>query len=304
MEIKKRILVTGSNGLLGQKLVKNLKSNQNDFELIACSRGENRISDQEGYQYHSLDLLNDKEISLCFDLFKPDVVIHTAAMTNVDACEADKENCWALNVECVKTLIQETEKCNSHFIHLSTDFVFDGEDGPYKEDDEPNPLSYYGESKLAAEKLVENCKSPWAIVRTIIIYGIVEDMSRSNIVLWAKSALEKKQKLNIVNDQYRAPVLAEDLAEGCVEIARRSAQGIYHLAGKDIMSIVDLVKRVAKYYKLDESYIQEISSASLNQAAKRPPRTGFILDKAIRDLDYQPHSFEEGIAILETQINP
>ena len=128
-------------------------------------------------------------------------------------------------------------------------------------------------------------------------------MSRSNIVLWAKSALEKRQKLTIVNDQFRSPTLAEDLAKGCILIAEKEAEGIYHLSGKDTMSIVELVRRVAKYYNLDQSFIEEISSASLNQAAKRPPRTGFVIDKAVAELGYNPVSFEQGIRFLETQLN-
>lgn len=298
----KKILITGSNGLLGQKLVKKLKSNQEGFELIATSRGENRISDKEGYTFHSLDITNQEEVNSVFNKFEPDSVIHTAAMTNVDACESEQELCRKLNVEAVKYLVEAAEKHQSHFIHLSTDFIFDGKNGPYKEEDEPNPLSFYGQSKLDSEDIVKSSKTDWSIARTIIIYGIVEDMSRSNIVLWAKSALEKKQTLTIVNDQFRSPVLAEDLADGCIEIAKRKAIGVYNLGGKDLMSIVDLVRRVADYYNLDKSYIQEISSDSLNQAAKRPGRTGFVIDKAINDLDYNPHSFEEGIAILEKQL--
>ncbi|KAA3644451.1 MAG: SDR family NAD(P)-dependent oxidoreductase [Bacteroidetes bacterium] len=302
MGVKKKLLVTGSNGLLGQKLVHLLKGEASAFNLIATSKGANRISDTKGYIYESLDITNEKEVKRVIGKHKPDVIIHTAAMTNVDECESKKELCRTLNVEAVKYLVSAAEDCEAHFIHLSTDFVFDGEDGPYKEDDIPNPLSYYGQSKLDAEKIVEKSKTSWAIVRTIIIYGIVEDMSRSNIVLWAKSALEKKQVLNIVNDQFRSPVLAEDLAMGCILIAEKNAEGIFHISGKDVMSIVELVKRVATYYNLDDSYIHEISSKSLNQAAKRPPRTGFILDKARTILGYEPHSFEEGIAILEAQL--
>lgn len=297
----KNILVTGSNGLLGQKLVHKLRTNKN-YKLLATSKGENRIKTQEGYHYQSLDILNQDEINQVFKSFKPDIVIHTAAMTNVDACELDKNACWKLNVDAVGYLIQAAENYNSHFIHLSTDFIFDGEDGPYQEGDKPNPLSYYGKSKLAAEELLRNSSIKWAIARTIIVYGIVDDMSRSNIVLWAKSALEQKQTLTIVNDQFRAPTLAEDLADGCILIADQEAEGVYHLSGKDNMSIVELVRRVAKYYQLDPSYIQEISSESLNQAAKRPPKTGFVLTKAIQELGYKPHSFEEGISILEKQL--
>lgn len=300
MELK-RILVTGSNGLLGQKLVHKLRQRE-DIQLIATSRGENRVKVTEGYIYESLDISNQEEVDSVVSKYKPNAIINTAAMTNVDACEEKKEECWDLNVNAVKYLVEASEKWNVHFIHLSTDFVFDGEDGPYREEDTPNPLSYYGKSKLEAEKIVQNSNTKWSIARTIIVYGIVDDMSRSNIVLWAKGALEKGQTLTIVNDQFRSPTLAEDLADGCILIAEKEANGIFHLSGKDFMSIVELVRRVAEYYKLDASYIQEISSSALNQAAKRPPKTGFVLDKAINQLGYNPHSFEDGIAILEKQL--
>ena len=296
-----KILITGSNGLLGQKLVK-LLANKEGIELLATSKGNNRISNQSGYIYKSLDITNQLEVEAIFDEFKPDTVINTAAMTNVDACESDKELCWDLNVNAVKYMIAASKKHNTHLIHLSTDFVFDGEAGPYKETDEPSPLSYYGKSKYEAEKLLQASNIKWAIARTIIVYGVAENMSRSNIVLWAKEALEKGNPLTIVDDQFRSPTLAEDLAMGCWLIAEKKATGIYHLSGKDVMSIIDLVYAVADFYGLDKSIISPIKSSSLNQVAKRPPKTGFILDKAYNDLGYSPCSFEEGLAILDKQL--
>lgn len=296
-----KILVTGSNGLLGQKLIK-LLGNKPDIELLATSKGANRVSNKEGYQYQSLDITNQQEINTVFDVFKPDAVINTAAMTNVDSCEDDKELCWDLNVNAVKYLIEASKRHNTHLIHLSTDFVFDGEVGPYKETDEPNPLSYYGESKYEAEKLLQASNIKWAIARTIIVYGVAENMSRSNIVLWAKDALAKGSPLTIVNDQFRSPTLAEDLAMGCWLIVEKQAEGIYHLSGKDNLSVLDLVYTVADFYGYDKSNITPILSASLNQTAKRPPKTGFILDKAISDLDYSPCSFKEGLAIITEQM--
>jgi dTDP-4-dehydrorhamnose reductase len=295
-----KILVTGSNGLLGQKLIQ-LLSKKDSVELLATSKGENRFKNKEGYQYQSLDITNRTEVLDVVDSFKPDAIINTAAMTNVDACESDKTLCWDLNVNAVKYFIEASEKVNSHLIHLSTDFVFDGEDGPYKEEDKPNPLSYYGESKYEAEKLLAASNIKWSIARTIIVYGIVDDMSRSNIVLWAKEALEKGNPLTIVDDQFRSPTLAEDLAMGCYLIAQKEAEGIFHLSGKDVMSIIDLVYKVADFYGLDKSIITPIKTASLNQAAKRPPKTGFVLDKSINDLGYNPVSFEEGLAELTKQ---
>ncbi|MFN4235405.1 MAG: SDR family oxidoreductase [Bacteroidia bacterium] len=304
----KKILVTGSNGLLGQKLVYKLKDRQ-DIHLIATSKGENRILIKENYIYQPLDITNQQEVENVISTYLPDVIINTAAMTNVDACETQRELCRKLNVDAVAYLIDAIKKeqsknssYNCHFIHLSTDFIFDGEAGPYDENAKPNPISFYGQSKLDAETLVINSGLKWAIVRTIIVYGIVDGMSRSNVVLWAREALQKGQKINVVNDQFRTPTLAEDLADGCILITDKGATGIYHISGKDYMSILEIVERVADYFKLDKTLINPVSSTSLNQPAKRPPKTGFILNKAINELGYNPHSFEEGLKILETQL--
>ena len=297
-----KILVTGSNGLLGQKITERILAKQ-DVELIATSKGANRYPVKEGYLYQELDIADELQVMQVIENFKPDAVIHTAAMTNVDTCEIEKDLCWQLNVEAVKYLIKACEKQNVQLIHLSTDFIFDGEDGPYDEEAEANPLSYYGSTKLEAEKIIEASSSKWAILRTIIVYGIVNDMSRSNIVLWAKGALEKGNPINVVDDQWRMPTLAEDLAECCILAAKKNAQGIYNASGKDMMSIIELVEHVADFWKLNKSLINPITSASLNQAAKRPKRTGFILDKTIRDLGYNPHSFKEGLQLVNEQIN-
>ena len=299
--MKKKVLITGSNGLLGQKLVYALKERE-DVEVLATARGENRLVDQIGYQYISLDISNQQEVEEVFAKYQPQIVMHCAAMTNVDICQSKREECWNINVQSVDYLCNAAEKVKAHFIHVSTDFIFDGKSGPYKEDAIANPLSYYGESKLAAEKIVEKYQGSWAILRTVLVYGLVDNMSRSNIVLWAKGELEKGKSINVVNDQFRTPTLAEDLAKGCILAMDKKAQGIYNISGKDYMSIIELVNKVADYYHLDKSLIKPISSESLKQPAKRPPVTGFILDKAIKDLGYAPHSFEEGIAILEQQM--
>jgi dTDP-4-dehydrorhamnose reductase len=298
----KKILVTGSNGLLGQKLTERILA-QNDFELIATSKGVNRYATKDGYTYASMDVADKESVKEVINTYLPDVVINTAAMTNVDTCEIEKDLCWQLNVLAVEHLIAACAPHHIQLIHLSTDFIFDGADGPYLEEAEPNPLSYYGESKLAAEKILQESNIHWTILRTIIVYGIVNDMSRSNIVLWAKGALEKGSPINVVDDQWRMPTLAEDLAEICLLAAAKGAQGIYNASGKDMMSIVELVEQVADFYELDKSLIQRISSASLNQTAKRPVRTGFILDKSIKELGYQPHSFLEGLKIMDQQIS-
>ncbi|HRE75174.1 MAG TPA: SDR family oxidoreductase [Flavobacteriales bacterium] len=306
--MKKKVFITGSNGLLGQKLVHLLRVDK-QVELIAASKGENRISVKEGYRYINLDITDALQMEKSLFETLPDVVINTAAMTNVDACESQKEECWQLNVIAVQqmvnvltTLKEKQSGYDPHFIHLSTDFVFNGEAGPYTESDRPDPLSYYALSKFESEKIVQQSSLKWAIARTIIVYGIAEAMSRTNIVLWAKGALEKGEPLSIVDDQFRMPTLAEDLAAGCILIFKKGATGIFHLSGKDFMNIVELVQRVAVFFKLNADLVKPIKSNTLNQAAKRPPRTGFVLNKAIAELGYDPHSFEEGLAILQSQL--
>jgi dTDP-4-dehydrorhamnose reductase len=297
----KKILITGSNGLLGQKLIYQLIGYPT-FEVYASSRGVNRMLLQKRYEYIPLDITDQSEVDETIDEIKPDIVINTAAMTNVDACEDDKEGCWDLNVNATKYLVEACERVGAHFIHLSTDFIFDGEDGPYMENDLPSPLSYYGESKVASEEVVKLAKCSWSIVRTVLVYGVVDNLSRSNIVLWAKGALERGTELTVVDDQFRSPTLAEDLAHGCILIAQKEATGIYNISGGEYMCVIDLVKRVANYFGFDESLVKPISSTSLNQTAKRPPRTGFVLDKAMNDLGYKPSSFEEGLSIVELQL--
>ena len=296
----KKVVITGANGLLGQKLAPLFSSSE--YELTATGTGACRF-DIGGSIYEELDITNKEELISFFENKQPDILINTAAMTNVDACEDAKEACWEVNVTAVAYLAELCTKYKTHLIHLSTDFVFDGEDGPYTEEDLPNALSYYGKSKQASEEiLLQSLGLSWAIARTIIIYGIAKKMSRTNIVLWAKGALEKGDPINVVDDQFRSPTLAEDLAQGCFLIADKQAQGIFHVSGGETMSIIELVNRVADFYELDTSCITTISSASLNQAAKRPPRTGFDISKAKNELGYAPHSFEEGLKVLTRQL--
>jgi len=297
-----KILITGSNGLLGQKLLHKLRQDSS-VQLIATSKGENRVSNKEGYTYFDLDITNNDAVAQLIASEKPQVVINTAAMTNVDLCEDKKQACDDLNVNAVHYLADACDKIDAHLIHISTDFIFDGEDGPYKEEDEPNPLSYYGLSKLKSEHLLQAHAVKWTILRTIIVFGVGENLSKGNIVLWAKGALEKGDPLNIIDDQFRAPTLAEDLADICILAAKKKAFGIFNASGKDIMSIYEIVERIAKHYGNTTENMNRISTSTLNQAAGRPPKTGFVLDKAINELGYNPHSFEECLIIINKQLN-
>lgn len=295
------ILVTGSNGLLGQKIIRGY-SNRTDIRLIATARGADRIEGVSGYEFHSMDVTSESEVQSVFEMVQPDVVIHTAAMTQVDQCEDDRDECDRLNVHAVRNIVKACEDFQVHLVHLSTDFIFDGTEGPYDESGMPNPLSYYGESKLQAEEVIKSSNCTWAIARTVLVIGIVPGLSRSNIVLWAVGALSKGQTINVVDDQFRTPTLAEDLADGCMLLASQKAEGIYNISGPDDMSILELVRRVARYWNLDEGLIHPVSSATLNQRAVRPPKTGFIIDKAKETLGYSPRNFEQALSVLKSQM--
>ena len=299
--MKKKILITGANGLLGQKLVEALVSNPT-VHLIATARGDNRNSIKSGYEYIQLDVTLPQQVTSLLETTRPDVIIHTAAMTNVDACELDHSACFKNNVEAIKNLVDICSQLNIHLIHLSTDFIFDGQHGPYDEEATPNPLSYYGKCKWKAEQIVMNLKTPWTIIRTILVFGVIERGSRSNVVLWVKNSLEQQKQIFVVNDQLRTPTWAEDLAQGCILAALNGAIGIYNIAGSELMSIYDLALRVAEYFHLDTSLIHPADSSTINQPAKRPPRTGLIIEKAKRELGYKPHLFDEALAIIKQQL--
>lgn len=296
-----KILITGSNGLLGQKLVKLFVTKSIDF--VATSSGENRNPDCPADNYRSLDITSQEQITSVFQETQPTAIIHTAAMTNVDECETKPAACHQVNVMGTAFLFAAAQKINAHFQLLSTDFVFDGVKGNYSEEDNVGPLSVYAKSKVDAERLLLVATySNWSIARTIIVYGTGHNLSRSNIVLWAREALAKGDPLKIVDDQFRAPTWADDLALGCFEIVARNQRGIFHLCGPETYSILDLVKKIASYYGHSTEHISAVSSNTLNQAAQRPPKTGFDLSKANNLLDYRPISIEESLTILEEEL--
>jgi len=299
--MREKVLITGSNGLLGQKLV-NLLSDKNNFEVVGISRGENRNNTAKNYTYYSIDITNADEFTQLINKIKPHYVINCAAMTNVDACEKEKENCDLINVEAVKTMINFVKEHNSHLIHLSTDFIFDGEDGPYKEDDKPNPISYYGLSKLKSEELIISSGIKHTILRTILVYGVVDNMSRNNIVLWVKNAIENGQEITIVDDQYRMPTFVDDLAEACLLSIQQNAQGVFNISSNELLSIYEMAVEIADAFNLDSSFIKRISTSQLNQVAKRPPRTGFDLEKSQKILNFPVASFKNRLQVFKNQL--
>jgi dTDP-4-dehydrorhamnose reductase len=292
--MKYKVVITGSNGLLGQNLIELLLNEKDKYEVIGFSRGENR-NGRDDFEYLDIDITNKERLINSILEVKPDYIVNTAAMTNVDACENDKEGCYDLNVNVVRNLIEVCDTIDAHLVHLSTDFIFDGEKGNYTETDVPNPLSYYGQTKLESEKLLQNSNINFTVLRTILVYGLVNDMSRSNIVLWVKESLEKGKEVTIVDDQYRTPTYVEDLAIACKISIDKNAKGIFNISSNTLLSIYEIAIEIAEAFHLDRSLIKPISTATLNQTANRPVKTGFDLTKTNDVLEFYPKSFKEDL---------
>lgn len=280
-----KILITGINGLVGNALF-NFYSDSN-YELLLTSRN------LEGLASVSLDITKKKEVDNIIDEFKPDAVINTAAIADVDLCEEEKEVCWNTNVTAIGYLIDACKRHDTHLIHISTDYIFNGEkDGLYVEEDNPDPLGYYGESKLGGENLLKESSIDYAILRTILVYG---KHKKLNIVLKVKNGLESGDQVNLVDDQIRTLTYVDDLVRACDAVISKRARGVYHISGNEMMSYHEIGMKIADHFSLDKSLINKMKTSSLNQKAKRPPKTGFVIEKAIRDLDYKPTKFDDAL---------
>ena len=289
-----KILITGANGFLGYYLVEQLLAKK--YSVIATGKGECRLpfTHAVNFQWLSMDFTDPFSIHDVFENIKPDVVVHAGAMSKPDECEMDQMKAYLVNVEGTVQLLINSEDLKSFFVFLSTDFVFDGERGMYNENDAPRPVNYYGRTKLEAEEAVKEYQYDWAIVRTVLVYGR-NHSGHNNILKIVKEKLEKGEEYNVVDDQLRTPTYVGDLAKGIVSIIDKKATGVFHLSGKDILTPYQMAIKTAKHLKLDSSVIKKVTAASFSQPAKRPLKTGFIIDKAKKELGYQPVSFEEGL---------
>jgi dTDP-4-dehydrorhamnose reductase len=275
-----------------------------EYDILATGREDTPRFKGFSCGYTRLDVSQPDEIKRLFLDFAPDVVINCAAMTNVDACETEKEACWQANVTAVELLVRSCRSHGTRLIHVSTDFIFDGIDGPYNEQARPNPLSYYGKSKLAAENIVRTLPpSQWAIARTVLVFGSAQNLGRSNIVLWLMDQLRQGKQVNIITDQFRSPTYVHDLANGIESIIRYRKNGVYNLSGREYLSIYDFALKVAHALHFDPSLINPTDSQTFTQPAKRPPKTGFIILKAETELGFKPHSIEEAVLDLSKRLS-
>lgn len=287
----KKILITGANGFLGQHLTCYLKNA--GYQVIATGKGPNRILKCNGIVYEEAELTNKNAVEQMLLKFSPDVIIHTAALSKPDECENDKNRCLDVNVEATRYLL---DAAKGHFIYISTDFIF-GENGPHAEDAETGPLNFYGESKLLAEKLVTQSGKKYSVVRPVFIYGPAGQGMRPSFLHWVKNNLDQKKQIKVVSDQSRTPTFVEDICKGIETIITKEATGVFNLAGKDILSPYDMAVKTAQVLQLDSSLIEKVTAETFPEPVKRAKRSGLKIEKAERELGYEPVSFEEGVRL-------
>ena len=295
-----RILVIGSNGLLGQKVAEQLVRGS-AARIILASVEDVPVRDLLSTEYIRLDITVRKDVREVVGTVNPDVIINCAAMTNVDACETERDMAWKINVSGVEHLVEAARGKGATIVHVSSDYVFDGKSGPYTEDDRPEPLSYYGKSKLASENALRTSGLPHFIARTMVLYGIAPGV-KANFALWLIKSLNAGQTVRIVDDQIGNPTLVDDLAFGLLRAVELGKSGVYNIAGRDIVTRFEFAVRLAKFFGLDPKLIHPIKTAQLRQPAARPLRSGLITLKAEVDLGLKPSTIEEGLAILKSQL--
>lgn len=296
-----RLLVTGARGLVGYHVAE--LGLQEGVSIFLTSRGEAPFTH---VPYVQADLTNREAVFQLVEAARPMAVIHSAAMTQVDACQEQPALCWQHNVTATRYLIEAlVEKApTAHFILVSTDFVFDGFpviQRPYVEGDYEAPISVYGASKLAAEAWVKTYPGPWAIARTALVYGFAPTLSRDNILLRILSRLSEHKDYALFSHQVRTPTWAADLAQGLLLLAKVQAQGIYHLAGSDIESPYTFGQKVARTWGLPENLLQPITEEDVRLIAPRPVYSALSIDKAVA-LGYRPHSTEEALKKLRLKL--
>jgi len=296
--IKTRILLIGSNGMLGQRLVESFKSS-GKFELLCVSMEDE--SSLPGVEYKKVDIIHRQKVREVILDFFPDFIINAAAFANVDKSETEKETAWKINVNGVENIAFYSWTIDAHLIHFSTDYIFNGKNGPYTEDDLPNPIGYYGRTKLASENSIRISGTKNTIIRTNVLYGPAKN-GRPDFVKWVINSLRDKKVIRIVTDQIGNPTYIDDLVAVINKIIELKKEGIYNIGGRAMISRYDFTLRIADYFGLDKSLIQMIFTKDLNQPALRPLKSGLITLKAETELDYKPHTIEETFELMKKEL--
>jgi len=271
-----RALVTGANGLLGQKIVEVFKR-ESEYELLSCDLVGNNNDGQ------TLDITDHQKVMDVVGSYKPSLIINAAAFTNVDLAETEKETAYKINATAVGYLADAANVFNAKLVHISTDYVFDGKKGEYSEESLPEPISYYGKTKLAGENLVKSKLTDYAIIRTQVLYGFGRNVKK-NFVIWVVEQLTRREKIRVVDDQVGNPTLADELAFAILKVCEKKATGLYHVSGFETISRYEFASKIADVFGLDFSLVKKVKSDELAQPAKRPQNSSFICLKAQTEL--------------------
>lgn len=286
-----KIILFGANGFTGRRVLKHLSLNH---QVMACSLHPD-ILPEKGYQFQILDMLDFDSMDILLNSFQPNVIINAAALSVVDYCEQHPVEAYKMNVTAVKHLAEYSKSNSCRLIHLSTDFVFDGlASEAYTEKDSPNPINYYGKTKQWSEEVIQQLCNNYAIVRIEVVYGKPFHGQHGNIVQLVKNRLENGQSIRVVSDQFRSPTWVEDIACAIESLLADKYQGIYHICGGETLSVADFAYRVAKYFDLDTSLIQPVTTEEMNEATPRPRFSPMSTEKAFREWGYKPSNLEEG----------
>lgn len=297
-----KLLITGGNGFLGQHL--SVFLSRSKFDVIACGRNGSSIPSSFNISFYSVDLTDEEQVSKMIQTVQPNVIIHTAAMSKPDECHNNKEEAYKQNVAVTEYLLKaatdlRSEISDLQFIYISTDFIF-GENGPHREDEQPAPLNYYGETKLKAEELVTASELLTTIVRPVFIYGKVWEGLRPTFIHWVKNNLEAGKEIKVVTDQQRTPTYVEDICAGIQSIIEKRARGTYHLAGPDILSPYEMAVKTAEVLGLNQELIIPVTSETFPEPVQRAKRSGLRIEKAKEELEYEPTTFEKALRTILT----
>lgn len=297
--MNKRILVVGANGFIGRHIMNKFVADANCI-VTGCSLHHDILPNSGNYHFMEADITVHANIQHLFEEVRPDVVINTSALSSPNYCDTHHEEADALNIHAVEAMAEECEKYGSRLIHLSSDFVFKGDVNKlYTEDDELSPVNYYGFTKMESEKTVSKISSNYAIARVVVVYGKPFDGQHCNIVTLVANRLRNKEEICVVDDQWRTPTFVCDVVDGINRLINHHANGIYHICGGESMSISELAFRVADVLGLDSSLIIPMNTAEMNEKVARPRYSGLSIEKARRELGYNPRSLEEGIKNIE-----
>ncbi len=292
-----KLLITGASGLFGSKLA----------ELAVNEQHEVYSVHSEHAVLHGTPIrvdITDREI-LQGEIKKiqPDAIVHAATLTDVDKCETERERAWKINVEGTQTVAQAAKEVGAFLLYISTDYVFDGEKGCYKETDQPSPINYYAYTKLKAEEQVKDITNNFCIVRPSVIYGATPAAGKANFSLWLLTKLENKEKANVFVDQWNSPTLNTSLADMTLEIAERKLTGIYHVSGASRISRYDFALLLAKTFHLDISLLVPTEMKDFSFPAKRPRDSSLDTTKAEQNLKNKPLKVNDALNQLKKEID-